>query len=99
MIDNFRLNQLKRIGKYLLLNTIETIEVSETSNDELNYDPIITIKVNRPYGFEIITLTVQHATIKTEYAVNLPSWENLTDQQQQQIKKFNNPKKPHSETA
>jgi hypothetical protein len=69
-MNEYTESQLRKVVKFLQLNTIDNISISETLNaDGISYDPQLIIKVNRPYGSEIITLTLANSpNIKTEYA-------------------------------
>jgi hypothetical protein len=67
-MDNFEEKQLKKIAKILLLNTISDITIGETSSySEIGYNSYLTLTVNRPYGKEVITLTLINHDIKTVY--------------------------------
>lgn len=73
-MHDFEEQQLKKIAKLLQLNTIGEISISETSSySELDYNPQLIITVNRPYGKEIITLTLLSQNIKTEYTPTKPA--------------------------
>ena len=66
-MHEFEEKKLKKIAKFLLLNSIEDISISETSNNEIGYNSQLIISVKRPYGKETVILTLVNSEIKTTY--------------------------------